>query len=258
MVMKRSSGGLAVALWYIRRPMMWGEFARGVSRKLRGYGPDERPAATVRCAEIAVDPRSAMRSLGVEWVDVTELPVYVDARRRLAADGVTIACAGDTSMLYSAVRSLRPEAVLETGVAYGMSSLAILMAMDEVGRGHLHSVDMPYRGAQDDSYVGQAVPPELRNRWTLLRMPDRRGVPKAVAEGQPFDLVHYDSDKTRDGREFALPLLWESLRPGGVLLSDDVNDDFAFLEFADSLGVPAVVWEKDQGGGYAGAIPKSR
>ena len=50
-----------------------------------------------------------------------------------------------------------------------VSKMAILLAMDASGSGHLTSIDMPYRGSTDDSYVGQAVPESLRSRWSLLK-----------------------------------------------------------------------------------------
>ena len=40
-------------------------------------------------------------------------------------------------------RLLEPQVVLETGVAYGVSSAFILRALEENGHGILHSVDLP-------------------------------------------------------------------------------------------------------------------
>jgi predicted O-methyltransferase YrrM len=212
--------------------------------------------ATDRCAEIAISRAEVLERLGAPPVEVTELPVYQAARELLRDRGVTIAGAADTAMLYSVCLARQPRTVLETGVAHGLSSLAVLMAMEAYGAGHLTSVDMPYRGSGDDSYVGQAVPADLRARWTLLRMPDRRGIPRATNSGNTFDLVHYDSDKTRSGREFAYPKLWRATKSDGLFLSDDVNDDLAFLEFAERLGLDTMVWAKPGGSSYAGAILK--
>ena len=185
---------------------MWGEFGRAVVNKFRKPAPDERGAATTSCHQAAVPKQEALEELGIRLVDVTEFEQYQDARKRLAEKGITIAGAADSAFLYSICQQLKPESVLETGVAHGMSSLAILLAMNETASGHLTSIDMPYRGSTDDSYVGQAVPESLRSRWSLLKLPDRRGIPRAIALGASFDLVHYDSDKTRSGREFAYPL----------------------------------------------------
>ena len=244
-----------MVIWYLRRPVVWGELIRGGARRMRGPVPDERPAASARCAELAVPREQAAEALGFELVDVTELEEYQRARKLLAERGVHVAGAGDTAMLYSACLGTRPGSVLETGVAHGLSSLAILLALSSNGSGCLTSIDMPYRGSSDDAYVGQAVPQDLRSGWTLLRVPDRRGLSRATKSG-PFDVVHYDSDKTRAGREFAYPRLWSMLRSGGVFLSDDVGDDLAFVEFAASVGVTPTIWRKADGGDFVGGFSK--
>lgn len=217
---------------------------------------DESAVAAARCADIEIDRAEAAARLGIELVDVTDLDEYAAARSMLAERGVHVAGAGDTAMLYSLTRGARSTNVLETGVAHGLSSLAILMAMEANGDGRLVSVDMPYRGASDEGYVGQAVPDRLRGRWTLLRVPDRKGIPTAVRSAGPFDFVHYDSDKTRRGREFAYPLLWDAVVPGGWLLSDDVADDPVFLEFAERVAAVPLIWRKADGKDFVGAIRK--
>jgi len=251
----RSMSSVKIVEWYLRRPSMWGELGRGVSQRLRRGSPDELAAATLRCQELAVPRSEVFDRLSISAVDVTELDPYSDARRRLADRGIRVAGAADTAVLYSACLAYRPTAVLETGVAHGLSSLAVLLAMDANASGHLTSVDMPYRGSTDDSYVGQAVPTELRDRWTLIRKPDRRGLPRAIAQQhQPFDIVHYDSDKTRSGRMFAYPRMWEATRPGGLFFSDDVNDNGAFIEFAGRVGVEPLIWERPGGDSFVGVL----
>lgn len=245
---------MQTAAWYLKRPTMWGELGRAVVQRVGGAAQDELAAATRRCSELAIPRAEVFERLSIPEVDVTQLERYGAARRRLAEQGIHVAGAADTSVLYSACLALTPSTVLETGVAHGLSSLAILLAMEASGEGRLFSVDMPYRGSTDDSYVGQAVPAELRDRWTLYRLPDRRGLPRAIAAGGPFDIVHYDSDKTRAGREFAYPRMWAATRPGGLFLSDDVNDNGAFTEFAAAVGVEPLIWERPGGDSFVGAL----
>ena len=45
--------------------------------------------------------------------------------------------------LYIIARILKPEIVIETGVFEGHSSLALLLALKENNKGHLHSIDVP-------------------------------------------------------------------------------------------------------------------
>jgi hypothetical protein len=46
-------------------------------------------------------------------------------------------------ILYSIVRAYKPEIVVETGVAHGVTSAFLLCAMHENRKGHLYSIDLP-------------------------------------------------------------------------------------------------------------------
>ena len=115
-------------------------------------------------------------------------------------------------------------------MAFGWSSLALLLSLRNRPAARLASVDMPYPKINNDAYVGCIVPEDLRTRWTLLRYADREGLPKALQLLGALDLCHYDSDKRYRSRMWAYPLLWNALRPGGLLLSDDIGDNVAFRD----------------------------
>jgi predicted O-methyltransferase YrrM len=95
----------------------------------------------------------------------------------------------------------------------------------------------------------------MRDRWTLLRHSDRRGIPKALHLSDGYDLIHYDSDKTQEGRRWAYPRLWRALRPGGVLISDDVGDNEIWAEFCESVGAPLIVVRRHRA--YSGLARKA-
>ena len=46
--------------------------------------------------------------------------------------------------------------------------------------------------------------------------------------------MHYDSDKTVHGRREALRLLAPSLRPGALIVMDDIQDNVFFAELVAS------------------------
>ena len=151
---------------------------------------------------------------------------------------------GNAELLYEltqqfADRRRTPEAfgtVVETGVALGWSSLAILLAL-EGSEGRLWSTDLPYPyvpGAADR--VGLAVPSWLRDRWILRRGSDCEILPQILVECGPVDLAHYDSDKSYSGALWAYDQLWSALRIGGMLIADDVSDHMAFHDFAVRVG----------------------
>jgi hypothetical protein len=95
----------------------------------------------------------------------------------------------------------------------------------------------------------------LRASWSLVRKSDRDAIGPALEELGGLDLAHYDSDKSYAGRSFAYPKLWAALPSGGVLMSDDVEDNMAFRDFASSVDRKPIVLEKKPGN-FAGVLIK--
>ena len=143
---------------------------------------------------------------------------------------------GGINVLYHIIKSKGSKNIIETGVAYGWSSLAILLAIKDNEGAFLISNDMPYIKMNNDDYVGCVVPQELRPKWKLQRAADINGIPKAVSHfNAKVDLFHYDSDKSYTGRMWSMPIIWESLNEGGMFISDDINDNIAFKVFSEGL-----------------------
>jgi predicted O-methyltransferase YrrM len=159
--------------------------------------------------------------------------------------------------LYRCIKLHSAKSVIETGVAYGWSSFAILAAMSEIGSGKLVSIDFPQFGTSGQS-VGLAVPSHLKTNWNLLIGPDRQMLKPGVQQLGQLDLCHYDSDKSIAGRKFAYPLLWASLKVGGIFISDDIADNLSFLEFASEVGrEPLIVASEDaKSTKYIGVLKK--
>jgi predicted O-methyltransferase YrrM len=200
------------------------------------------------CEASCIPPEEAYARLGLTR-GVPLAARYPDewlaAERRAAAVPVAMGGAANVELLYDVVQWLRPDRVLETGVALGWSSLAILLALESRGHGELVSIDMPYPGMNNDAFVGVTVPSYLRSRWTLIRRPDRDILRSVLRRLGPIDLAHYDSDKSRPGRAFSYPRLWKALRAGGILVSDDIADNSVFHEFARHVDRDPIVIRKD-------------
>ena len=113
---------------------------------------------------------------------------------------------------------------------------------------------MPYLGKDNDQFVGCVVSENLKTNWKLFRFADKESLPKIFKEQNSFDFIHYDSDKSYNGRLWAYPILWEKLRKGGVLMSDDIGDNAAFMDYCISAGLEPVIVGFD--GKYAGFIIK--
>ena len=137
--------------------------------------------------------------------------------------------------LYALVRLLKPRHVVEVGVSSGVSSAYLLQALERVGSGTLHSVDLPKleprRGPGEKPSLhswtlpagrssGWAVPFPLRARWDLRLGDKRRVVPLLAQENFPIGLFVYDVPhvEAEAGREFAA--VDRRFRAGSVAIAD--------------------------------------
>jgi predicted O-methyltransferase YrrM len=136
---------------------------------------------------------------------------------------------------YLACRALRPAIVLETGVAYGVTTSFVLQALQQQPAGELLSIDLPPLGPAADSFVGFLVPPELRNRWRLHRGRSRRLLPAILQQAGGLDLFIHDSLHTHRNMTWEFRHAWARLRSGGLLISDDVNQNSAFHDFVERM-----------------------
>ena len=71
---------------------------------------------------------------------------------------VKMGAPADLELLYYMARHVDARRVIETGVAYGWSSLALLLSISDKLDGILVSTDMPYVLRGGDAYVGCVVP----------------------------------------------------------------------------------------------------
>jgi hypothetical protein len=127
---------------------------------------------------------------------------------------------------------LRPMKVLETGVARGITTRFVLEALERNEAGHLWSIDLPPPWHRDLHWqIGAAVPASLRSRWTYVRGSSRRRLAGVLGEVERLDLFVHDSRHTERNLLFELEHVWEGLRPGGVLVADDVDLNCGFHAF---------------------------
>ena len=147
--------------------------------------------------------------------------------------------------------------VVETGVARGITSRAILSGLERNGRGHLWSIDLPHADTTRFGQLGSAVPGRLRHRWTLLLGPSRRLLPQLLADLGQIDVFVHDSLHTGRNVRFECERAWRVLSSGGVILSDDVSLSLGFYSFLHSVeAADAAVGEHTDGGGFWGGIVK--
>jgi predicted O-methyltransferase YrrM len=141
---------------------------------------------------------------------------------------------------YATVRALRPKVVLETGIAGGVSTTYLLLALDRNGDGVLHSV-----GDQNPAFLppgrrpGWIVPEKLASRWTLHLGKAEDLLPNLAQHLSPIDIFIHDSLHTHEHMLFEFRTAYPRLRPGGLLLSDDVLWNSAFAQFCGEVPTSA-------------------
>lgn len=155
----------------------------------------------------------------------------VNSQMVLKHPSFKIGGAGSIRLCYFVSRKIKPELIIETGVASGFSSLSFLSALDKnQNGGHLYSSDLPYLAAADSmKVIGSVVPKHLRHNWKLFTRGDMFNLPDILKiVKRDIDLIHYDSDKSFLGRYFALKSLLPKLSEKGLLLMDDIGDNCFF------------------------------
>jgi hypothetical protein len=140
--------------------------------------------------------------------------------------------AGFVRAIWCLIRHSRPGIVVETGVAHGMTSRFILEALERNGTSKLWSVDLPPFNPVSRQEVGVAVDdPGLRRRWTYIAGTSRRKLPALLSQLQQIDLFIHDSLHSKRNVMFELEQAWKHLKPGGVIVVDDIDINYGFRAF---------------------------
>lgn len=225
-----------------------------------------KPAATLRYAYAKwtfrkfrqTAPEAFLEEFGIDselafdgferWRGVLEGAVANIAKAGDGQGGISLQ---DGMVLYGLARALRPDYVIETGVAAGASTSFFGAALIENGRGKLFSIELPAaevtgaacedgsRYAWQRNGVGWAVPMDVRrglgNRCELILRDVRVGLPKLLERLPYVDIFFHDDLHTPDHMRWEYELVWPKLRDGGVLASDDVNH--GWIEFCERNGL---------------------
>lgn len=112
------------------------------------------------------------------------------------------------------IRQIRPDVVVETGVATGISSDRILGALDANEHGHLYSVDpQPCAGLFEIDHP----------RWKTYKYVSREVLAPIFRYTGAWDMFLHDSEHGVWCQTFEYELAWRFVRPGGYILSDDLT-----------------------------------
>lgn len=122
--------------------------------------------------------------------------------------------------------------LLETGVALGVSSHAMLQALKDNNSGHLYSSDFPIMRLENPyKFIGVLVDEKLRCNWSLYLEGDKKNLVKILSKINKVDLIHYDSEKRYHGRKYVFNLLENLINKDTIVVMDDIQDNSFFYDY---------------------------
>jgi hypothetical protein len=197
--------------------------ARAFERDHVSGSPEARAWATAHEQDAAAIARSLDAGLWAE-AEAAWQAFRPEAEQKLAALDIDLGGGGHYPLLYFLVRHLRPQTVLETGVAS----------------------DFPYfRFDKPEHFVGYLIDDSLRADWSLYIQGDDRNLTHILPQVTRIDMLHYDSDKSYSGRKRVLDAVAPKLASGAVIVMDDIGDNMFFHDYVTEWDCPFRVfgWE---------------
>lgn len=160
-------------------------------------------------------------------------------------------------LLYMICKLARPEKVVETGVAFGVSSSYILQALHDNNHGRLYSIDYSFRPWETRDMIGSIIPDNLRDRWNLIYGLSSKKLKPLLGRIGPIDIFYHDSDHTYRNMMFEFNSAWPAIRPAGLLISDDVGYNNSFYDFhTKEVRKPNIFSERPFRNTFLGIIQK--
>jgi len=150
-------------------------------------------------------------------------------------------------LLYALCRIIQPEVIVETGVAYGLSSMYILQALHDNKKGTLYSIDSTFSPWQSKETIGGAIPNHLKDRWRFVFGSSSEELIKVLNSLKSIDIFIHDSLHTYKNMTCEFDTAWPFIKKGGLLISDDIGDNNAFYEFYMKMKVePLIIQQKER------------
>jgi predicted O-methyltransferase YrrM len=142
---------------------------------------------------------------------------YVELRDRSRKDLLSSVTLKEALEIARTVIRLRPRTTLETGVALGMSTLAICLAQEMNGQGCHFGVDPCQSSEHKMAAIQLLEAAGIEHRFQLLEGPAHLELPKLIEKGQFVDFAFIDGMHTFDYKLFDFFLADKLLTVGGIL-----------------------------------------
>lgn len=160
-------------------------------------------------------------------------------------------------LLYYLCKIIKPEKIVETGVAYGKSTSYILQALNENNKGTLYSIDLVNKSWQPIKMVGSMIPNRLKNRWKFVEGESSKKLEPLLRSIGSIDIFYHDSLHTYKNMMYEFRTSWPFIKKDGILISDDVGSNDAIYDFSHQFNQAPVIFSKQNDEPKSGFIRKS-
>jgi len=158
-------------------------------------------------------------------------------------------------LLYFISKYSKPDLIIETGIANGFSSSYLLLALEHNKHGNLISIDDIVRPWHIPESMGLAIPNNLKKRHQIVIGNASTKLSDILREKKYVDVFIHDSSHTYQNMQKEFRIAWPYVKNGGFLLSDDVSQHDAFIEFVEEVKMEPLIIKKENGGHF-GIIKK--
>jgi hypothetical protein len=219
-----------------------------------------RLAEFMRCGELLLDPLIEL-SADTELIGMVETAVAPIEGWKTKSFESVFDFRLYRIVLYALLRATTPQIVIETGVLHGLTTIFLLRALERNEAGRLISVDFPSYPetgpSNKDGYFavlpvgrepGWIVPASRFPNWDLQIGRSRDVLLTLGRDLEQIDFFCHDSEHTFSTMWFELNWAWERLRPGGILLCDNIEATTAFADFTRRVSRPPLVFPSPDSG----------
>ena len=137
--------------------------------------------------------------------------------------------------IYLCTRLLKPNLIIETGVAKGASTQAFLLALHNNKKGKLYSIELPVEGFCSDGQIhrnettAEFVDDYLKDRWELILGDSKIELPSLLNQVGNIDIFMHDSLHTYEHMKYEFDAVKYRAK---YIFSDDIFWNHAFREAA--------------------------
>lgn len=227
--------------------MKKGNFGIMVKKIIKKFETDSKIEARKWANENSISLHDYCNKINSQiWQESIEAcnQIKLECKKTLNTINHKLGGGGAYPLIYFHCRIIKPKVVVETGVAAGWSSFAILESLRINGKGQLFSSDFPYfRLKNPEQFVGCLVPKSIRTNWSLDLRGDEIAIPEICNKIQNIDIFHYDSDKSYSGRLFAIRQIQTKLSLNSIVIFDDIQYNLFFKNLVQYLNCEYQVFE---------------